>query len=80
MNMAETRYTTSDMALAAYLYSCGVNLAGIDRGNPRKCVFVFDSPQQELIVKWQEGRAVVNALAYYNAYQALKRKLFRDDS
>lgn len=70
-------YVTSDIALASYLYCSGTNLSDIDRQNPRRCLFVFDSPKPELISKWQEGKATVNALAFYNAYQALKARLYR---
>ncbi len=70
-------FETSDIALAAYLFSSGTNLTGIDRSNPRRAVFVFDIPKPDLLAKWQEGKAIVNALAYHNAYQELKAKLFR---
>ena len=73
-------YETSDIALASYLYCSGAQLSRIDRQNPRRCLFIFDSPKPEFISKWQEGKATVNALAFYNAYQALKAKLFRGDS
>lgn len=72
-------YQTSDIALAAYLYCSGTQLSRIDHSNPRRCIFVFDSPKPELISKWQEGKTMVNALAFYNAYQALKAKLFRGE-
>ena len=71
-------YETSDIALAAFLYCSATHLSEINRTNPQRCVFVFTSPKLELISKWQEGRAIVNALAYFNAYQTLKAKLFRD--
>ena len=74
----EMQMKTSDTALAAYLYCSGTHLKEIDRSNPRRCVFVFDSPKPELLVNWQSGQATVNALAFYNAYQALKARLFRD--
>ena len=67
---------TADIAEAAFLFAPGTNLLSIDRRIPRRCIFVFDSPKPELISKWQEGKANVNALAFYNAYQALKAKLF----
>lgn len=72
-------FETSDIALASYLYCSGTRLSKIDRQNPRRCIFVFDSPKEGLISKWQEGKATVNALAFYNAYQALKAKLFRGE-
>ena len=79
MEMKEDLYETPDIALASYLYCSGTNLAEIDRQNPRRCLFIFHSPKPELISKWQEGKANVNALAYYNAYQGLKAKLFRGE-
>jgi len=77
--MEETKYETSDIALASYLFCSGTHLSGINRQNPRRCIFVFNSPKTELISKWQEGRANVNALAFHNAYQELKARLFRGD-
>ena len=77
--MGTQTYSTSDIALASYLYCSATHLSGIDRTNPRRCVFIFDSPKPELISKWQEGKANVNALAYHNAYQELKARLCRGD-
>lgn len=72
-------FETSDIALASYLYCSGAHLSGINRQNPRRCIFIFHSPKPELISTWQEGKTTVNALAFYNAYQALKARLFRSD-
>lgn len=80
MAMKTETYETSDIALASYLYCSGVQLVGIDRQNPHRCLFIFDSPKPELISKWQEGKATVNALAFHNAYQALKARLFRGET
>ena len=70
---------TSDIALASYLYCCGTPILDINRQNPRRCIFIFASPASDIISKWQEGNATVNALAFYNAYQSLKAKLFRGE-
>jgi len=72
-------YETSDIALASFLYCSGTQLSRINRQNPQRCIFVFASPKPELISKWQEGKANVNALALLNAYQELKARLFRGD-
>lgn len=72
-------YETSDIALASYLFCSGTHLLSIDRRNPRRCIFVFDSPQPNLLSKWLQGKANVNALAFHNAYQELKAKVFRGD-
>lgn len=77
MAMRTKTFETSDIALAAFLYCSGTNLSEIDRQNPRRCIFIFDSPKPELITKWQAGKASVNPLTYHNAYQELKAKIFR---
>ena len=79
MTIKTATYQTSDIALASFLYCSGVHLSGIDRQNPRRCIFAFDSPSPELLIAWQEGKATVSALAYHNAYQALKARLFGGD-
>jgi hypothetical protein len=79
MAMATQTYETSDISLASYLFCSGTHLSRINRQNPRRCIFIFESPQAELLSKWQAGKATVNALAFFNAYQALKAKIFRDD-
>jgi len=79
MAMETKTYQTSDISLAAFLFSSGTNLLDIDRQNPRRCIFVFESPSDELLSKWQKGEATVNALAFFNCYQALKARLFRGD-
>jgi hypothetical protein len=41
--MAEIKeFATSDLALAGYLKLRGLELAKVDRSNPRKAVFYFD--------------------------------------
>ena len=77
--MAMDKFETSDIALASYLFCSGTTFERIDRQNPRRCLFIFHSPKPELISKWQEGKANVNALAYYNAYQGLKASLYRGE-
>lgn len=73
-----TNYQTSDIGLAAFLFASSVPLTEVNRTNPRRVLFTFQPPKQELLEKWQSGNAVVNALALLNAYQELKQKVFRD--
>ena len=75
--METDSYETADIAQAAFLFASGTNLLSINRQNPRRCLFIFEWPKSDLLSKWQEGKAMVNALAFYNAYQALKAKIFR---
>jgi len=70
------QFETSDIALASWLYTCGTQLLFVNRNNPRRCVFVFQHPELELISEWQEGRANGNTGAYYNALQVLKRMVY----
>ncbi len=79
MDMKNEKFETSDLAFAAFLFCRGINLLRIDRQNPRRCLFIFDSPKLELISEWQGGSAVVNAMGFYNAYCELKARIFRGD-
>lgn len=71
-------YDTSDIALASFLLCSGGRLVETKRDHPRRCVFSFTLPNDDLLVKWQGGKATVNALAFYNAYQRLKGEVFRE--
>jgi hypothetical protein len=73
-----TKYETSDIALAAYLFASSTPMTEVNRTNPRRVLFTFQPPRQELLDKWQSGNAMINALAFHNAYQELKQRLFRD--
>ena len=79
MDMKNDKFETSDLALATFLFCSGINLLEIDRQNPRRCIFIFDSPKPELISEWQGGTAVVNGMAFFNAYCELKGRVFRGD-
>lgn len=74
--MAE--FATADLGLAAFLYCLGRPLRGIDRTNPRRCQFEFDVEDEADVSAWRSGEATVNALAYWEATQELKRRLFRN--
>jgi hypothetical protein len=71
-------YSTSDIALASYLYCSGAQLRGLDRSNPHRCIFIFKSPSKDSILKWQKGEAVVNAMSFYNAYQLMKAEVYEN--
>ena len=77
--MTTQTYETSDIAFATYLFCSGTQLLRIDHQNPHRRVFVFSFPAFELFTNWQQGKATVNALAFYNAYQTLKAKVFRGE-
>jgi hypothetical protein len=70
-------YLTSDLGLASFLIVSEIELRNINRTNPRRAIFVFDTPKGGLIAGWQSGRGQVSALAYYSALQKLKGELWR---
>ncbi len=74
--MEKETYETTDLSFAAYLISSGIELRRIERTNPRRVVFIFYSPPDELLTTWRTGTATVNALACRNAYEDLKRRIF----
>jgi hypothetical protein len=77
MDATEDIYLTSDFPLAVYLYTSGIKLRGTNRTNVRRAVFIFNKPPEDVLADWVSGRAVVNALAFYNSYQTLKGELWR---
>jgi len=79
MAMETEMYETSDIALGSYLLASGCQVISLKRENPRRVTFIFESAPPELISAWQQGTASINALAFYNAYQSLKSKVFRHE-
>ena len=78
MSIEKESFQTSDIALASYLYASGIPVVSINRSNPRHCIFILKNPQAELFTQWQQGTAKVNPLAFYNAFQFLKRMVHRE--
>jgi len=80
MVMEREPFQTSDIALASYLYALGAELAGLDRSDRRRIVFLFElAPKEgEAVKRWQEGKAMVNAVTFHNSFRTLKRRLYRD--
>ncbi|KKL62603.1 hypothetical protein LCGC14_2183570 [marine sediment metagenome] len=77
MNMKNEPFPTSDLPLATFLYAKGVLLQTIldSPDDPRRKVFVFNEPPQELLTSFQSGEASVSVLAFSNAQNALKTML-----
>ncbi len=80
LNNRDSRYyRTSDLYLAAYLYTHTLPIVNIDKTNPKRCVFVFrDTPQREsLETKFLFGiEAPVDAILYAQAIRDLKTKIY----
>lgn len=72
-------FTTSDTPFAAFLYASGVRLVELDRSNPQRVAFVFDSPDADLIAGWQKSTAMVNVRAFWSGLQEMKARLARED-
>lgn len=66
-------FSTSDTALAAYLYYKGIPLLEIRNGE--RAVFLFAQPSDDMIDCFTSGKAP-EAL-YYKAYKTLLRKIAR---
>lgn len=68
-----------DLGLAVFLLTINAELVGVDRGNPREAVFIFQpTPDQEQeILHWHNGTAMVNAFAFWDAYRELKLRLYK---
>jgi hypothetical protein len=63
---------TTDVGLAAYIYSLGEDVQ-IDRSDPWHCVFSFeDCPE---VREWQSGQAMVNGLVFLNSYKTIMRRI-----
>ena len=78
-NESDGFLSTSDTPFAAFLYASGVKLLELDRSNPQRIAFVFDSPDGELLASWQKATATVNVRAFWSALQELKARLTRED-
>ena len=78
MNDTNGTIKTVDLGLSVFLLAIKTELIEIDRGNPREAVFVFrPSPDQEQeILSWHQGVAMVNAQSFWGAYRELKLRLY----
>ncbi len=75
-NATSQHFETSDLTLAAFLYASGVILVDIDRTDSRRANFVFEQPPKELLSSYQSGEASIKVLAFDNAQNELKARLF----
>ncbi len=76
MSNSNSHFETSDLTLATFLYASGVILVDIDRTEPRRAIFIFEQPTKELISSYQSGTATINVLAFDNAQNELRARLF----
>ena len=77
MKMNE-KYQTSDLYLAAYLLSMGLELLDVDRSDRRRCNFVFADREDraELVHSFMVGRATANVPDFVYHLKKAKRLLY----
>jgi hypothetical protein len=71
-------FKTSDTALAAYLISEGFNSPDIEYNGNNRASFVFNKTNPEIdkcISDFDTARATGNIVLFFNAYQALLRRI-----
>ena len=75
---ANRTYRTSDLYVAAWLLTKGLELQDIDRSNGRRCDFVFADRQDrpELVYAFICGRAVGNLAVFVFNLRRAKRLLY----
>ena len=77
-------FRTQNFYLASFLFAKGMELAGIDRADPKKCIFVFsDTPLRELLVgvfnfgKENDPEAMIDSRKIILAVRTLKDRLYQ---
>ncbi len=80
MSVVNNEFPTTDLTLASYLYASGVILIRVDYLNPQdsnQATFIFEQPKKELLSDFQSGKAKVGVLAYDDAQNELKSRLYK---
>jgi len=74
-------YCTSDLYVAAWLLTKGLELQDIDRRNSQRCDFIFaDRPDRpELVRSFMCGRAVGNLADFIFHLRRAKRLLYSNE-
>ena len=76
-NNPQNLYSTTDTALAAWLYSQGLELADVD-SSEFPSVFYFknsDPKLQQIVRDFQCGKAEGNIIVFFRAYKKLLGKI-----
>jgi hypothetical protein len=74
--IASSLYKTSDICLASFLLSSGVELKDVDRGDPWRVTFIFAEPDDSLLLEWAKGTAIANVISLFSSYQTIKKNIF----
>jgi hypothetical protein len=71
-------FETSDLYLASFLLTRGLQLRGTHAENPARVVFVLTPrPEAEDLEAYAEGKALVNVGEFGRSLRTLKRALYR---
>lgn len=75
--MPSTDFSTTDMALAAYL-SMKFPIAKLDRTDPRRVLFIFNTVDglSQALDWYFAGKVTVDPKAYFSALKTLKSRLY----
>lgn len=81
-NQRENKYfRSSDFYLCCYLFAKGAVIAGLDKTNPKRAVFSFEtsSELEQLVEDYWQNKAVVNPAVFVYAIKELKQQLHSDN-
>lgn len=71
-------YKTSDLQLASTLYALGYQLLSLDRSNPRRITFVFESSESldRNISEFYADSLLINPRRLFSASRLVKERLY----
>lgn len=74
-------YRTSDLYIASWLLSKGLQLEGLDRRNPRRIDFIFRdrADRPELVLQFTYGSAIGNVADFCYSMRKCKRLLYSSE-
>ena len=74
---SKKQFSTPDFYIASFCVAKGLKLAGVERENPRRILFVFDDTEDRegLIEDFLFGRTTVEPKAFVTAIKELKQLL-----
>ena len=81
-NQKENRYfRSSDFYLCCYLFAKSAVIVGLDKTNPKRAVFCFETSQEleQCVEDYWQNKAVVNPAIFVYAIKELKQQLHSDN-
>ena len=74
-------YTTFDLGCTAALITAGVELAGLNKSNPKKVQFIFTSENgeaEQIVDDYFANRLQVHARTYFDNLKMVKNRIYSD--